>query len=474
MSPPKSEPLTLPKGWTVETQAPSQPLMLPEGFTVEPQTLREAWKSAEKDPVRRTELVKDIAKAYAEEAYGAQEGDKRLLGGAGQAFSDTGQNFLGIGMKRRDIRKTGQRTFGMTDDEARLLADEVDRLKMEMRPLSTFAGGVTGGVGFAGSLGRFGRAVAAGPGVIGQLGRLMQIGTGPGTMLPNVARGSTAAAANLAATEGYGQERLPTLGQTAFAATSGGLIPAGFQALGNYFARGANPTAEAGRIIGRDVGRAGAQQAEEFAQATGEAIPVGSAVLDRSQAGRIVDSMPDVRQAGTQLERSAEVGMDLISEGARRNLMQNLPATPGRLAPDQPNEPDFFLREATRYSNEFMGAAEAVPLKFTQYERNVLAERFQKLADEPLTPDRALFEDTAEAFRKGTITARQAEGARVNLKNWSETATKGGGRDKYKTDLGVLIDALERNIPGYKDDYLANHSALMQRAKEAAEGARVL
>ena len=61
MSPPKNKPLMLPEGWTVETPAPSQPLMLPEGFTVEPQTLKERWKSAEKDPARRTARLRLVA-----------------------------------------------------------------------------------------------------------------------------------------------------------------------------------------------------------------------------------------------------------------------------------------------------------------------------------------------------------------------------------------------------------------------------
>ena len=100
-----------------------------------------------------------------------------------------------------------------------------------------------------------------------------------------------------------------------------------------------------------------------------------------------------------------------------------------------------------------------------------LSDIFDKLSREPQVPDSNLMRVKAEQFRLGNITVKQAEDARMLIKEWAERTA--GGRETYQPYIDTLVGALDREVPGFRTDYLGRHAELLNAADNAKRGMKI-
>jgi hypothetical protein len=160
-----------PPGFFLDSPAGSQTPPPPPGFDLDTDlSLKTRWRRAKNNPEQRAVLAKQIGQQFAKESYGPKYRNLNLASAPGIADMVTDPAFLktaldtGVfGLGRRTIQQKARKAFpGMTVEESRMVAQEIEKLQFEMKPVTTAAGGAVGiGASMLGGVGALKGAGAA-------------------------------------------------------------------------------------------------------------------------------------------------------------------------------------------------------------------------------------------------------------------------------------------------------------------------
>jgi len=455
----------------VETQDQGD---LPPGFELSgPQTLGDRWKNAGADPDSRRKLAIEIGRSFGEKQYAGS--DPSAVPGISKqqasAFSKTGRDLLAFGMGRRKLRKEAMKTFpGLTKEEASIVADEADRIQFKEKPGATAAGGAVGLVGNIGALGGGLGAAGRVPGIIGNVARGATISK-DGTLVGNVARGAVGGAAGAEAYAQIADERNATPVELGVSAGLGGALPGIVQSVGGWLGRGALPTQEAARRIGRDIGEAGAQRADEFAAATGEALPTAAGALDPNSALTIARSTAGGPRASTAIENSVNTTDTALMRGMSNRVDETVPlaASSARITNDTKDAASAFMAREI---------SPGVPQREVRI--NLDPSIHRALLDAVNILDRNVGEVPLDGFLRRALDTNELSLGQFNTvrKNLESTVEFSSNPELSKNVSQLIRGAVDQvdkvSAKGYAKAVIDDYAAGMRQAEGAQAGGKIL
>lgn len=499
-----------PPGFFLDPPAGSQTPPPPPGFDLDTDlSLKARWRRAKNNPEQRAVLAKQIGQQFAKESYGPKAkaygptagGRKPLISVpdpfelvGDPAFLKTALDTGAFGLGRRKIQQKAREVFpGMTVEESRMVAQEIERLQFEMKPGTTAAGGVAGiGASMLGGVGALrgaGAAVSKLPSAARSFiqqnasklafrkatptpaqrlaGERVTGGQRAANVGLNLARGGAAGAGGAAAYEAVGAERNPleAPGALALGAALGAGAPPLVAGVSSVVKRQFFPKAKAKDILEDVIGPQAGVLARQYQEATGEALPVAAAALDPNTAARIAPFFPGMMDGAM----AADVASDAMRKAARERIARDLPAGVRETA-------EKLAGQATGTANRFMetlrqqGAGGIETSTITRGLNQVLDVLRPTLGGK-LVPLVNMINTKSRDSRKaipGELSLDDYEAIR-------RSAVKLAGdsldpdvlprvRELFRDPAGELLPKVERLFPGYDDAILSGYSRQMDVA----------